>query len=692
MGVHSLQTVTKLHMPSHRDTQSKRYAVVSPKQKSPKLLVHALFQRIQSDSLLRNSIFIMGSTVATSVVGYLYWVLAAHIYTAHDVGLASAFISAMSLTSIFANLGIGSTLIQMLPRREAGYEWSLTVNMCMILGILTSVIGGSIVAVALPFLSFQFSVGNSSLIYSIIFVIGVVLCTITTLLDQIFVAERATGNMVVRNAAFAILKLPLMLLLVQVGALGIFSSWILSLAITMMLAAIILVPRLKRSYYFATHNIMRRVRPMLSVFAGHHFITIGGLLPMYLLPVFVAVELSPTANAYFYTTWMLGSLFFMVSASVATALFSEGSHTTSDLTRKVRASAVIIGVLLGPILLIFFLGGHVILSLFGSSYAEHGLLLLIILMISAIPDAITNVYVSLLRVQGRLQHAALLNVGMAFLTLVFAWILLPRLGIAGAGWAWLFGQSGGSLVVGVVVLTSQNRITRLKKSRSECMLQKLTIRNIEGFWRYSMLRLRFRKLRVGLFFLDRGGQIEVGSNASIRFGRGIRFMRDFTGHFYGEVVVGNDVFFNRGCYVAVHSRLTIGNNCLFGEGVSIHDENHAVGCGSEPIAMRGFVVNPVTIGDNVWIGAKATILPGVHIGNNAVVGANAVVTRDVPANTIVGGIPARVLRVIGPPSVSSVEQSNENTNIEQEHEDETEAWLVDTIKRLAVQVPLKGQN
>ncbi len=94
----------------------------------------------------------------------------------------------------------------------------------------------------------------------------------------------------------------------------------------------------------------------------------------------------------------------------------------------------------------------------------------------------------------------------------------------------------------------------------------------------------------------------------------------------------------------VQESLTVGDYSLFGEGVSIHDDNHVIGRGPEPIASRGLVTRPVAIGRNVWVGARAVILPGVHIGDNAVVGAGAVVTRDVPPYTVVAGVPARIIK------------------------------------------------
>ncbi len=169
---------------------------------------------------------------------------------------------------------------------------------------------------------------------------------------------------------------------------------------------------------------------------------------------------------------------------------------------------------------------------------------------------------------------------------------------------------------------------------------------VGGLRRYLGWRLRYRNLKVGLFFAHRGAEIIVGPNAEVSIGRYVRLMRDFTGHFYGKVTIGNNVYFNRGCYISAHESVTIGSNCLFGEQVSIHDENHVPGRDTNPIDTRGYVTAPVVIGNNVWIGAKVTILQGVRIGDNAVIGANAVVTRDVPAYSIAVGIPARVIREI----------------------------------------------
>ena len=174
------------------------------------------------------------------------------------------------------------------------------------------------------------------------------------------------------------------------------------------------------------------------------------------------------------------------------------------------------------------------------------------------------------------------------------------------------------------------------------------LRYIEYHVHYLQWCIRFPRLFAHPCNIGSGSRLNIGHRAHLHFGHDIYFTRHFTGDFYGKVTIGTRVFFQHGCHISVHKELTIGDYSLFGEGVSIHDENHIITRGDDPIEDRGFVVKPVSIGRNVWVGAKATILPGVHIGDNAVIGANAVVTHDVPAYTVVGGIPAHVIREIEP--------------------------------------------
>lgn len=108
--------------------------------------------------------------------------------------------------------------------------------------------------------------------------------------------------------------------------------------------------------------------------------------------------------------------------------------------------------------------------------------------------------------------------------------------------------------------------------------------------------------------------------------------------------VGDNVGMSENCFIQVRGEVIIGNNVIFGPGVSVFSENHNFDNLDESIVSQGEIRKGVKINDNVWLGTKATILDGVTIGSGSIVAANSVVTKDVPSNCIVGGIPAKLIK------------------------------------------------
>ena len=122
----------------------------------------------------------------------------------------------------------------------------------------------------------------------------------------------------------------------------------------------------------------------------------------------------------------------------------------------------------------------------------------------------------------------------------------------------------------------------------------------------------------------------------------LRLFPPFTTDCGKNIRFGERVFVNSGCRFQDQGGITIGDDALIGHNVVIATLNHA----TDPAERATTEPAPVRIGNSVWIGANATILPGVTIGDGAIVAAGAVVTKDVPPNTIVGGVPARFIRAI----------------------------------------------
>lgn len=128
---------------------------------------------------------------------------------------------------------------------------------------------------------------------------------------------------------------------------------------------------------------------------------------------------------------------------------------------------------------------------------------------------------------------------------------------------------------------------------------------------------------------------------------------------YGKhTSVGSDVFINGGCTLQDSARITIGDRVVIAPDVKLYCGEHAVDAiqrwkrDASGVLKLVTTTRPISIGSDVWIGGGVTVLPGVTIGSNVVVGAGAVVTRNVPDNCVVAGVPARVIREL--PAISDV--------------------------------------
>ena len=115
-------------------------------------------------------------------------------------------------------------------------------------------------------------------------------------------------------------------------------------------------------------------------------------------------------------------------------------------------------------------------------------------------------------------------------------------------------------------------------------------------------------------------------------------------------MIGEKTVIGQECTISAYKRVRIGEQCVVADRAMFIDFDHGIVEVERPIRAQGIYKRDVEVGSNVWIGYGACILRGVRVGDNSVVGTNAVVTRDVPANAVVGGIPARVIRMREAPS------------------------------------------
>jgi acetyltransferase-like isoleucine patch superfamily enzyme len=148
--------------------------------------------------------------------------------------------------------------------------------------------------------------------------------------------------------------------------------------------------------------------------------------------------------------------------------------------------------------------------------------------------------------------------------------------------------------------------------------------------------------------------IYIGNKTSIgKFGVLTAWDSYLADRFKPQIIIGDNVSIGDYCHITAINKIVLGNGVLTGRWVTITDNSHGK---IDPESFVLFMLPPVkrplyspgsvVIDENVWIGDKVTILPNVHIGKNAVIGANAVVTKDIPANCVVAGNPAKVIKAI----------------------------------------------
>ncbi|WP_294578483.1 sugar O-acetyltransferase [uncultured Thomasclavelia sp.] len=128
------------------------------------------------------------------------------------------------------------------------------------------------------------------------------------------------------------------------------------------------------------------------------------------------------------------------------------------------------------------------------------------------------------------------------------------------------------------------------------------------------------------------------------FPEGLELLSPFTCDYGKNIVLGKNVFININCYFMDGGKITIGDNVFIGPSCGFYTANHALDFFSRNQGYEKAL--PITIGDNCWFGANVTVLPGVTIGNGCVIGAGSVVSHDIPDNSLIAGVPAKVIKTI----------------------------------------------
>jgi O-antigen/teichoic acid export membrane protein len=389
--------------------------------------------------LLRNAYALMAGSALTAVLGLGYWILAARRYPAEEVGRGSATIATMTWLSTIAVLNVPGSLTRYLPR--AGRQAVRLVRSAYLLSGAIAGVASLVFLLGVGVWSPGFGFLRSSPAMAVWFLAATVAWSIFTLQDCVMTGLRRAIWVPVENVTFGVAKVALLLAFAAAapGA-GIFASWTIPMA-AMLVPMNLLIFRVLLPRHAATSRPGElqpiRYREVGAFLAGDSAGTIASFAATVFLPVLVVSRFGPAVNAYFYIAWTTSVVLNLLAVNMGVSLTVEASRDAPELGAHLRVSIQRLSRLLPPVVA----GGVVlappVLAMFGTSYAEAGTGLLRLMLVGAVPRAVVELYLGVVRAQGRSRPIALVQGVQAALFLTLVCTLLGRVGIAGIGWAYV---------------------------------------------------------------------------------------------------------------------------------------------------------------------------------------------------------------------------------------------------------------
>jgi O-antigen/teichoic acid export membrane protein len=388
--------------------------------------------------LYRNAYALMVSTAATSVLGILYWALAARFYSAEVVGMNAAAMSAIFFLSGLAQLNIKGAMVRYI--QTAGRSTYRLVAFGYLIVAVLSALAGFLFLEGLALWAPALMIFNSSVVLSWSFILGVVSWSIFSLQDNVLTGLREAVWVPIENILFAILKILLLLLLAGwLAELGVFASWVIPVALTLIpvnwLVFRYLIPRHIREREHRAEPI--RLVPLVRFVGGDYVGSLFAIAAATLLPILVINRVGTAANAYFYLAWVIGSSLLILNVNLMSS-FTVEAAAEPDKLNELSLRALVHGLrLLVPLVVVVIFLAPLILSLFGRTYAAEGVTLLRLLALVPIAHLFNALFIAIARIHRNVKQMVLIQMTQCLLGLGLSYVLLGIFGITGIGIALL---------------------------------------------------------------------------------------------------------------------------------------------------------------------------------------------------------------------------------------------------------------
>ncbi len=383
-----------------------------------------------------SSLGLIGGKVASMGLGFLFWLVAARMSSAEEVGLAAGAVSGMMLCVQLGLLGVGAAFIAMYPGHpDRPALLDTAISLALVVGLAAAAVFVGVAAVGLS----ELNVLTSSAAYALWFLLAASAGTVGVVLDQISMALGRGDQVLARNVVNGVVTLVLLSVLAALAgaptSIQLFSMW----AVGAMAAFALAIRQLRGTaseYRFRPRLPRRIARALVTDGLGHYALTCSERLPALLLPIIITETLSPETNAYWYGVWMMAWAAYVVPVSVGIGLFAEGSHRPDALgaaTARAIRSALAIGAAVAAGLGV---GAPLALGALGPAYAAAGVTPLRVLVLGVAPLALVHAYYAVARVRRRLGEAIVTAAGTGIVGVAAVTVAGRTNGLAAMAWAW----------------------------------------------------------------------------------------------------------------------------------------------------------------------------------------------------------------------------------------------------------------
>ena len=399
---------------------------------------------LRGDQMLRNSLYLIINSGSQAVLGFVFWIIAARLFSTADVGLAGSLMAATGLIEFLGLLGMNTTFIRYLPIARDR-------NRLMTAGVVLVAICSGFMALVYVFLIPEFSPSISFVTHSLPLAVGFVLLTvgggINMLTDSVFIAVGKAGyNAVVDGLVGGIVKIVLIVSLVGAGSFGIFSSAIGGFVVAAVVSLLLMVRVVRWRPDF--HGLWLVIKPVLRFSGMNYVANVLNLIPSLVVPLMVLNRIGPSGAAFYYVSFQLASVIYTAAGAVEQAFLAEGSKSGAVGRRVLMRSLRILMAFCIPAFIFMLVFGHVMLLAFGTKYVHNAAGPLIPLSAAVLPIAANNWFLTVLRLANQLKAIVISNAIYAAAIIGLAWFLAPQ-GLTVMSLCWPIGAATGALAAGV---------------------------------------------------------------------------------------------------------------------------------------------------------------------------------------------------------------------------------------------------